>query len=69
MHMRAAKSLQGALDGEDAKQTYPHPSRVDTDISHVLRHRLIYWVHCPALECDTNYSPPVAFFVDDANSD
>ena len=23
--------------GENAKQTYPHPTRADTDISHVLR--------------------------------
>ena len=50
--------------GEDAKQTYPYPSRADMDISHVLHP--MAGLLSPALECDTNYSPPVAHFVDDA---
>jgi len=56
--MQAAKSLQGAMDRMLNKHT-------PTFLTFSADGRSI---EC-TLECDTNYSPPVALFVDDADCD
>ena len=68
MHKWVAKSLQGALEMVLNKHT-PTPAGLIRAFLTFCTDRLVYWTHHPALECDSNYSPPVALFLDDAHSD
>jgi len=68
MHMRAAKSLQGARDRMLNKHT-PTLAGLIRTFHTFSADRPVYWMYPPALECDTNFSLPVALFVDDADSD
>ena len=66
MHKQAAKTLQGIL--ERMLNKHPPAGLIPAFLTFAAD-RPVYWMHRPALECDTNYSPPVALFDDDAESD
>jgi len=66
--MRAATSHQRALERMLNKHTPTPPGLIR--IFHTFSaDQLLYCTHCLAVECDINYSPPIALFVDDADSD